>query len=373
MRIKTGTLTRGDKITITLGDTTGGSKGFSVQTRDGDNYRFPLEFDPAGNGVFVPVGVVSNVIIGSGPALINAIVPSVAGSGESFSLRLRVEDKYFNPAAFNGGSFTVKLDNKIAGQIKIPAGEVSGRLDGIRIPKEGAYKFQVVDDIGEISCQSNPILIENNPGQRIYWGELHGHSGWEEGTGSVQRYYWFARDVAFLDFASLTGHDAMMIRPAWEDIRRETAKSESAGKVRGLWVMNGRLELIMAAITMSFQKRQGNYVTAWDAPRLPQLYEKLKAIDAVDNVLVIPHAHQTGNWTYNDAEIERLVEIYSMHGSFEYFGQKFLQRGYRVGLIGASDNHTGHPGTALPRHRREADWPRSTPRHSTGTESGRHA
>ena len=345
VRIKTGTLTRGDKITITLGDTTGGSKGFSVQTRDGDNYRFPLEFDPSGNGVFVPVGVVSNVIIGNGPALINAIVPSVAGSGESFSLRLRVEDKYFNPAAFKGGSFTIKLDNKIAGQIKIPAGEVSGRLDGLRIPKEGAYKFQVVDDSGEISCQSNPILIENNPGQRIYWGELHGHSGWEEGTGSVQRYYWYARDVAFLDFASLTGHDAMMIRPAWEDIRRETAKVNQPGRFVAYmgyeWTVgidNGGHHNVF------FKNDKGNYVTAWDAPRLPQLYEKLKAIDAVDNVLVIPHAHQTGNWTYNDAEIERLVEIYSMHGSFEYFGQKFLQRGYRVGLIGASDNHTGHPG-----------------------------
>ena len=43
--------------------------------------------------------------------------------------------------------------------------------------------------------------------------------------------------------------------------------------------------------------------------------------------------------------MERLVEsIFSMHGSFEYFGQRFLKRGYRVGFVAASDDHTGHPG-----------------------------
>ncbi len=36
--------------------------------------------------------------------------------------------------------------------------------------------------------------------------------------------------------------------------------------------------------------------------------------------------------------------IVSMHGSFEYFGQRYLRRGYRVGLVAASDDHTGHPG-----------------------------
>jgi hypothetical protein len=61
-------------------------------------------------------------------------------------------------------------------------------------------------------------------------------------------------------------------------------------------------------------------------------------------VLIIPHAHQSGDWNRNDAEMERQVEIQSGHGTFEYFGNKYLQNGFEVGFIGASDNHNGHPG-----------------------------
>jgi len=61
-------------------------------------------------------------------------------------------------------------------------------------------------------------------------------------------------------------------------------------------------------------------------------------------VLIIPHCHMPGDWRFNDALMERLVEIYSMHGSFEWYGQRYLERGYHIGLMCASDDHTGHPG-----------------------------
>ena len=33
-----------------------------------------------------------------------------------------------------------------------------------------------------------------------------------------------------------------------------------------------------------------------------------------------------------------------MHGSFEWFGRRYLEQGYHVGLMCGSDDHTGHPG-----------------------------
>ena len=189
------------------------------------------------------------------------------------------------------------------------------------------------------------MLVERNPQQRIYWGELHGHSGWEEGVGTVPRYYEFARDVAYLDFASLTGHDLFLSQKGWDEIRRETEKANRTGQFVAYmgyeWTQQFRNG---GHHNVFFKTDKGNYVTRWEAPKPNQLYEKLRAIDSTDNVLIIPHAHEPGDWNYNDAEMERLVEIFSMHGSFEYFGQRYLRRGYRMGLVAASDDHTGHPG-----------------------------
>ncbi len=116
-RLTSGTLRQGDKLIITIGDRTQGSRGYRLQTRDADEFRYPLELDQEGQGVFVPVGVLSTRIKGNVAAAINAVVPSTVAAGERFALRLRVEDSYLNPAQFGGGSFQVRLDGKLLGRV----------------------------------------------------------------------------------------------------------------------------------------------------------------------------------------------------------------------------------------------------------------
>ena len=71
-----------------------------------------------------------------------------------------------------------------------------------------------------------------------------------------------------------------------------------------------------------------------------------------EDVLIIPHAHQAGDWRLGDLPMERLIEIMSGHGTFEWFGNKYLENGWRVGFIGASDDHLGHPGYSAGMQRR---------------------
>jgi hypothetical protein len=85
-----------------------------------------------------------------------------------------------------------------------------------------------------------------------------------------------------------------------------------------------------------------------EAPLLPDLYRGLAAANRPDDVLVIPHAHEAGDWTRSDPALERLIEIYSMHGSFEFFGNLYLKRGWRVGFVAASDEHRAKPGHSPP-------------------------
>ena len=132
------------------------------------------------------------------------VVTALLGMVTPIAVRLRVEDQYWNPASFSGGRFIVTLNKTRIGEIEVANGLYTGKLENVKIDKEGGYWFEVSSADGRLRGRSNPILIERNPERRIYWGELHGHSGWEEGTGSVPRYYEFARDVAGMAGANST-------------------------------------------------------------------------------------------------------------------------------------------------------------------------
>ena len=59
-------------------------------------------------------------------------------------------------------------------------------------------------------------------------------------------------------------------------------------------------------------------------------------------VKLIPHVGGAiKNWEIHHSGFETLGEIYSVHGSFEYFGQIALEKGYRIGFVGAADAHNG--------------------------------
>jgi hypothetical protein len=163
----------------------------------------------------------------------------------------------------------------------------------------------------------------------------------------VPHFYHYARDIAFLDFASLTGHDLFLAKPGWDQIRAETAKANRPGFFVAFMGYEWTQTYDKGGHhNVFFKEDKGRYVQFREAPRPDQLYQRLREVDDPDNVLIIPHAHEAGDWHYTDAQMQRLVEIYSGHGSFEYFGQRFLKRGYRMGVVGASDDHSGHPGYA---------------------------
>lgn len=295
--------------------------------------------------MLIPAGLVGIRIFSDAAVRANAVVPSIAAVNEPFSVRLRLEDQYGNPAQFNGGEFTVTAAGRTLGKIMVRPGASTGRLDGVRIAAAGGYRIEARDATGLLDAVSNPMLVETNPVQRIYWGELHGHSALDEGTGSAPRYYEFARDVAFLDFGSLTGHDLFMSRMGWDIVRAETEKANRPGEFVAYMGYEWTQRFAFGGHhNVFFKTDKGRYVTRWEAPRPDQLYARLRESDNTGNILIIPHAHEPGDWNFNDPKMKRLIEIYSMHGSFEYFGQRYLRRGHRVGLIAASDDHTGHPG-----------------------------
>jgi len=81
---------------------------------------------------------------------------------------------------------------------------------------------------------------------------------------------------------------------------------------------------------------------------LNRLYRILEQMDRGDNLVIIPHVGgRIGNWAFHSPRVEMEAEVASVHGHFEWFGQQALQRGYKVGFMGAGDGHHGRPGYAV--------------------------
>lgn len=344
-RLAEGRLERGDTLTVTYGDRAGGSRGLKLIHVSNSALRFPLWVLTEADGLLLTPreGVIPAV---GGPATgVHAFVPSVVGVSEPFSISVRAEDKFRNLATGGAPGWVLTLNGRPFRRLP-PSAQAIQVIEGVRLEAAGVYRLEIRSEDGAIRGQSDPILAEAAPAERIYWGETHGHCGFSEGMGLVDDYFAFARDEARLDFTTLSEHDLWLDAGEWEQMRTATRKHDHPGEFIAFM---GYEWTVVSAFgghhNVIFRDIDGVLpVTCQRHPSLPDLYAGLRKGYSPKDVLVIPHAHMTADATQNDAELEPLVEIVSEHGTFEWLGRRYLANGFQLGFVGASDDHIGHPG-----------------------------
>ena len=345
-RLSGAVLEPGDTVTITFGDRSGGGPGMRLQEWSNDRVTLTTLLDLEGAGwVLTPEWPSLEVIGQEEIEYVNAIAPSVVEPGERFTLAVRSEDRFKNLASGVTGALEVLLNGRPFR--RIPGGQPALlELDDVSLDAPGVYRFTVRSPDGALTGTSNAVRVERNPVHRVYWGETHGHTGFAEGQGSPDGYYKFGRDVARLDFLSLSEHDIWMDDFEWKTLQEMVEKYRIPGRFTTIlgfeWTAR---QAYGGHHNVFFRDAPGRRrVPNQKAPLLNELYEGLRAGNNTDDVLIVPHAHQPGDWDNSDPDMERLVEIQSGHGTFDWFGNRYLQNGFRVGFVGASDNHVGHPG-----------------------------
>jgi len=214
-----------------------------------------------------------------------------------------------------------------------------------------------------MTSESN-VSIESDDLQ-LYVGDLHCHDFLSEAEGYPDQVYRWAREDRNLDFVSVVPQSH-----GWHDNETWTICK----------YMNERhLEEGRFVTFLGFEWQQTGYgdkvihFLGGDQPFLPvddgryrsapKLYEALRGSDA----LVISHhpAYPPGSWCSHtdfdvlEYDVERLVEIWSMHGSSEGYDASdrplhqvaekglvldALRRGARLGFVGGSDTHSARPG-----------------------------
>ena len=344
-KLKRGSLAPGSVVTITLGDQTMGSRGVGLIAPSVDALRFRVWLHFESEKLLVSLPELQFESVGGPVAGVRGFGPSIVGIGESFEITVRFEDQFRNLATGEMPEANVMLNDEVVKHI--PAG-TSGiiKIPDITLDATGVYRYTISSPALSASGELNPILVKETPEQRLYWGETHGHSGFSEGMGSVDGVYQFARDDARLDFMALTEHDYWMDDAEWETLRNAAIKYNETGKFLAFlayeWTVHAKNGGHHNIIFRTPNERQR--VSRQDVQSLGELYKQLAKAVAAEDLLLIPHAHNPGDWAINDSATEKFVEIVSLHGTFEWFGQRYLDEGFMVGFLGGSDDHMGHPG-----------------------------
>jgi hypothetical protein len=198
------------------------------------------------------------------------------------------------------------------------------------------------------------ILYEGDS-LRVYFGDYHNHTSFSDGRAYPDISLAIARDRRNLDFAGISDHDVTLTPSeyAWTKAIADLVSDDGRfATLHGFepskgWAQGGfgHWNAIFAG--------EGEVLHYEPGMTPADLYGFARGHDA----LMVPHhvakRFAPHNWDYNDPEVERVVEVCSLHGIFERrpegvltpdlvdsaFVEDGLARGYVFGLVGGSDSH----------------------------------
>jgi len=230
---------------------------------------------------------------------------------------------------------------------------------------------------GDLHGHSNLSSCGKCPGRNVFEKDCYIHTSViEEYSKSISTeetidlFYDYAKNKLNLDFAVLTDHDFQLSDEQWRLVQRKASE----------WYLPGRFVTFSGYEWTSYAYGHRNvYYLTDDKPifrcvdygsspylekgRSPrELWGFLRKVGA--KAITIPHHPSLTqfpvDWSYHDPYFERLVEIASIWGVFEYYGNPYtcinsdnlpryfvqdaLNMGYRLGIVGGGDSHDCVPG-----------------------------
>ncbi len=144
---------------------------------------------------------------------VECVLPSRVGAGESLSVTVSLWDEYRRLLEEHSGTFTFAStdpDATLPGRLSVtPADDPVRELHGVEFETPGTQYLTLTDEEGR-RFVSNPVEVSaSEPETRLYWGDIHLHSQFSDGAGTMTRGFGFGRDVIDLDVVAYADHDTM--------------------------------------------------------------------------------------------------------------------------------------------------------------------
>jgi hypothetical protein len=383
-------LIKGDIISLTV---------LRKKSRDSSAYTetLPVASDTNGDGNFEQIENFPQITIQPGPSQkIYVTVPTIQQAGKEFYLRIAVLDWFNNAAKDYTGTIEFISSDENA---RLPKSYTFTKNDGgikklpVVLSTPGYHTVTVYDKSRNWRAISNLVECKkSDPKERIWWGDIHSHSEISfDGTGNGS--FEYARDIAGLDFYSLTDHSSDdknkspgITDKEWNYIKQKTMEFYEPGKFVTILgyecsmrppsghhnvYFNCSNNIIPKIPIVRRSDAEDSILTLWK-------YLQQKSPDEVD-VITIPH--HTGKISYTNFEkpyqnpgMRVAIEIFSRHGSSEkynpsypfsfdkiqhlklekkrftkwhngpHYAQDAWARKLYLGVIASSDDHQAHPG-----------------------------
>lgn len=378
--IKEYPLAPGDLVTVTIGD----ERGYPARMpKEMQRYPFPIAVDAEADGIYHRIAAFPVLeVVGDCAARFQVTANSIQKANEGFSLTVLAGDKWnVNPDAdYKGTAETLAIEFLCTDpEASLPSSYQFCEKDkgmhtfsGIKLRSPGVHTITVSDKENSIIGSSNPISIGffDSP-YNLYFGDIHGHNVNDDGRGTLEEYYHWAKEVRKLDFSALTNHaegaKRFEVEDFWKEVQEAAKKYNQPHRFVAFLAFEwGGWDLFGDKCVYYLDDDQPYYAANDERSKTPKgLWQCLRD----KNAITIPHHPKYGgmtDWSYHDAELQPLVEIYSVWGNSEKGREHSVQsawaRGYRLGVIASSDNHIGQPGN--PNNGLAAVWARELTRES---------
>ncbi len=343
-------LSKGDNICFNF-------KNWRVQTFCEKTFEFKILVDPFATGRYVELPKSPEIqIIPDQPERLVLIAPTKVGVNTPFNILAKLEDMWGNPCTNVDGEIAVEEKDHLPKNKR--GHKLEGGISNLKFicKKEGTVYLTA--KYLKLTAISNPIRVVKKPKINHFWADLHGQSEETVGTNDIYDYFNFARNYAFLDVASHQGNDFQITDSVWKKINNATKTVSKTGGFIALpgyeWSGNtsngGDRNVIYENENTPIYRSSHALIDNFndiknDAPTARDLFRKLKNHKA----LVIAHVGgRFADMSTHDDNIERLVEVHSDWGTFDWIVFDSLKRGYKVGIVANSDGHTGRPGASYP-------------------------
>ena len=364
----------GDRIVLRLGDRRHGGPGTRAQTFAEDAFHFRVFVDSVGASRFAAVpGDLSLRVRPNLARRARLLTPRLVRPGTPFNVTCRIEDVWGNLA--DAGipppkALEVRRDGAVDRTLPLVWPDTGGawaRAE-LRLPEAGDYELVVAEPFASARIAVDPAA----PTPRALFADLHIHAQDTVGVNTTEAVLRFARDAAALDVAGYTANDFNIRPDRWVnavDVCRELhaegrflcfpgtewCGASAVGGDRNVIFLGDEVRFPLSSDGRSLRVFEWNEDTPKDRaqdPGLPtaaHLHGAYRDLADGDRALLIPHVGgRRALLEWHDPALERLVEIASSWGHFDWFYRDALARGLQVGASAAGDEHRGRPGGGAP-------------------------